>query len=84
MGDVSGTRGERIYRRMTGVRGIPREHQVVLCGVDRDGRMATGSGVDFADAKCDVDRKFGEMLTGDSDTPVDHDESSDEVPPATQ
>jgi hypothetical protein len=57
----------RLYRRMTGVCGKPRHHSVVLCGVDRSGRMATASGVDFDDARANVDRKFDQMESGAAD-----------------
>ena len=60
---TSGDNGaDRIYRRMAGVRGIPPEHSVVLCGVDRDGQMTTASGLDFADAKRNVDLKLDGLL----------------------
>lgn len=50
--------GHRTYRRIEGVRGIPLDHNVVLFGVDKDGRMGTASGVDFEDARANVDRKL--------------------------
>lgn len=46
---------------MTGVRGIPPHHNVVLFAIERDGCMATASGVDFDEAKANVDRKLDEM-----------------------
>ncbi|MFW5866331.1 MAG: helix-hairpin-helix domain-containing protein [Armatimonadota bacterium] len=57
---------QRIYRRMSGVRGIPPDHTVVLCAVERDGRMATGSGADFESARACVDRKL-DGIEGDAD-----------------
>jgi DNA uptake protein ComE-like DNA-binding protein len=57
----AGKNCQRIYRRMTGVRGIPPHHHVVLCGIERGGCMATASGVDFEEAKAAVDWKLDEL-----------------------